>query len=148
MFCWIQSTKWGMLVYTPGSDSRAHPMPHETRPIRVDRPSLSMVNGPPESPCKWFGQQSWFKKLAIGFNIYLARVTTALLVTSTGKDIIDSLPPACIFIPFLAITVVNNADVDCLQDVRHCRSTFKSNKKIPVEEKTKTNLKHQEWKDK
>ncbi len=147
MFCWIQSTKWGMLVYTPGSDSRAQPMPHETRPIRVDRPSLSMVNGPPESPCKWFCQQSLFKKL-LAFNIYLARVTTAFLVTSTGEDIIDSLPPACIFIPFLAITVVNNADVNCLQDVRHCRSTFKPNKKIPVEKKTKPYEKHQGWKDK
>lgn len=47
----IHGTNRCTFVYTPGKCSRPHPMPHETKPINVFRPSNIVVNGPPESPC-------------------------------------------------------------------------------------------------
>lgn len=46
----IHGTNFWMFVYTPGRCSRPHPIPHDTNPISVFRPSKDNVNGPPESP--------------------------------------------------------------------------------------------------
>lgn len=46
----IQDTNRCIFVYTPGKCSRPQPIPHETNPINVFRPSNIVVNGPPESP--------------------------------------------------------------------------------------------------
>lgn len=115
----IHGTNFWMFVYTPGRCSRPHPIPHDTNPISVFRPSKDNVNGPPESP--WHESRPPWKKRLISLltSSVINLSSTHLLVPSTQKDIVNSLSSTCCPEPPLTPLIGQHLHVHLLQYRRH-----------------------------